>query len=80
MPAVRVVKADVVGRNHVRCILGGADGGRLKGIAFRALESALGTALLRRGGPPLHLAGRLDLDSWNGRESVPMIIEDAAPA
>jgi len=80
MPAVRVVKADVVGRNHVRCILGGADGGRLKGIAFRALESALGTALLRRGGPPLHLAGRLDLDSWNGRESVQMIIEDAAPA
>jgi len=80
LPAVRIVTADVVGRGHVRCILGGADGGRLKGIAFRALDSDLGAALLRRGGPPLHLAGRLDLDTWNGRESVQMIIEDAAAA
>jgi single-stranded-DNA-specific exonuclease len=77
---MRVVRADEVGRGHVRCILSGADGARLKGIAFRALGGALGAALLRRGGPPLHLAGRLDLNSWNGRESVQLIIEDAAAA
>jgi len=80
LTAIRIVSADVVGRGHVRCILGGADGGRLKGIAFRALDSELGAALLCRGGPPLHLAGRLELDTWNGRESVQMIIEDAAAA
>lgn len=80
LPAMRVVRADEVGRGHVRCILSGADGARLKGIAFRALGGALGAALLRRGGPPLHLAGRLDLNSWNGRESVQLIIEDAAAA
>lgn len=79
LPAVRIVKADVVGENHVRCILSGTDGGRLKSIAFRALDSELGQMLLHAGGLPLHIAGKIRLDHWAGRESVQLIIEDAAP-
>src|SRR5690606_39104755 len=67
LPAVRVARADVVGENHVRCFVSGADGARLKAIAFRALESPLGAALLQSGGVPLHLAGHLRPDSWQGR-------------
>jgi single-stranded-DNA-specific exonuclease len=74
----RVVKADVVGSGHVRCILTGAEGGRLKAIAFRSVDSELGQALLRAGGRPLHLAGPLRLDSWNGSTSVQLVIDDAA--
>ncbi|WP_029007451.1 single-stranded-DNA-specific exonuclease RecJ [Azospirillum halopraeferens] len=76
----RVVRADVVGANHVRCILSGAGGGRLKAIAFRALESDLGKALLTSGGAPLHLAGVLRADRWNGREGVQLLIDDGARA
>ena len=79
LPAVRVAKASVVGDNHVRCFLGDAQGGSLKAIAFRALESDLGPALLQTAGLPLHVAGRLQIDRWNGREGVQFIIEDAAP-
>ena len=50
LPAVRIVKADTVGQNHVRCILTDAGGGRLKAMAFRALDGPLGPALLSRGG------------------------------
>jgi single-stranded-DNA-specific exonuclease len=78
LPAVRVAKASVVGDNHVRCFLGDTQGGSLKGIAFRALDSDLGPALLQTAGLPLHVAGRLQIDRWGGRESVQFIIEDAA--
>ena len=36
LPSVRVAKADVVGKGHVRCILSDGGKGRLKAIAFRA--------------------------------------------
>ncbi|HYE51598.1 MAG TPA: single-stranded-DNA-specific exonuclease RecJ [Azospirillaceae bacterium] len=76
----RVVRADVVGGAHVRVILTGADGARLKGIAFRCLEGELGRTLLTSGGIPLHLAGTLRADRWNGNDGVQLLIDDAAPA
>jgi single-stranded-DNA-specific exonuclease len=81
LPSVRVVRADPVGDGHVRCILAGSDGGRLKAIAFRALGEELGRALMARDrAGALHLAGRLKLDTWQGREEAQLQIEDAAPA
>jgi single-stranded-DNA-specific exonuclease len=75
----RVVKADVVGTNHVRCILAaGAGAERLKAIAFRALDSDLGQALLQSGGRALHVAGHLRADTWQGRNGVQLMLEDAA--
>ena len=78
LPSARVAQASVVGTGHVSCFLAGPDGGRLRGIAFRALDTALGQALLGAGGAPLHLAGTLRLDRWNGRDRVEFRIEDAA--
>ena len=78
LPAQRVVMADVVGTNHVRCVLTGPDGGRLKAIAFRVAGEELGRALLGSRGAALHIAGRLKLDSWQGRDQVQIQIEDAA--
>jgi single-stranded-DNA-specific exonuclease len=77
-PAQRVVMADVVGTDHVRCVLTGPDGGRLKAIAFRVAGEELGRALLASRGATLHVAGRLKLDSWQGRDQVQIQIEDAA--
>jgi len=77
---VRVGKADIVGDGHIRCFLSGGGGGRLKAIAFRAVGSPLGHALLDRAGAPLHLAGRLRADNWQGREDIQFMILDGAPA
>ncbi len=74
----RLAKADVVGNGHVRCFVQGAGGGRLKAIAFRAMDGPLGPALLQHDGAALHLAGKLRLDQWSGRDSVQLIMEDAA--
>jgi single-stranded-DNA-specific exonuclease len=80
VPAAQIVKADVVGESHVRCILTGATGGRLKAIAFRALDTPLGAALLQARGRALHIAGHLRADRWNGRDEAQLLIEDAAEA
>ena len=78
VPDLTVGKADVVGKNHVRCFFSGRDGGRVQGIAFRSADSALGRALLDSYGEPLHIAGRLRADDWQGRQRVQLMIEDAA--
>lgn len=78
-PSARIVKADIVGKDHVRCFVTAADGGnRIKAIAFRAAGKPLGEALLRSGGVPLHLAGHLRIDTWGGTPTVQLVIEDAA--
>ncbi len=77
---VRIVRADVVGTKHVRCILGDQRGGRLGAIAFRVVGTGLGQALLNSGGASLHLAGTLRADEWRGERRVQLCIEDAAPA
>jgi len=78
--SAKIVRADVVGQNHVRCIFTGADGGKLKGIAFRAMDNDLGPALLQHGGRPLHVAGQLRSDDWQDRRDVQLFIEDVALA
>ena len=77
---VRLLKADVVGDGHLRCLVTGEGGGRLKAIAFRAMDGALGPGLRQRSGAAVHLAGHLRPDNWRGREGVQLIIDDAAPA
>ncbi len=66
LPAHRVSYADVVGSDHVRCTLTAGDGARLSAIAFRCADTALGKALLAKGGPPIHLAGHLSRNEWRG--------------
>jgi single-stranded-DNA-specific exonuclease len=80
VPNARIHSAQVVGENHVRCFLEGADGQRLKAIAFRARDTDLGKALLDDRGVRLHVAGKLRVDQWGAKERVQLIIDDAAHA
>jgi single-stranded-DNA-specific exonuclease len=79
----RVVRADRVGREGtaIRAFVEGEGGGpRLKALLFRAREGALADTLLGRNGLPLHLAGHLRAEEWNGSVSPGFIIADAAAA
>lgn len=72
----KVTYAEQVGINHIRCTLEGEDGTRLKAMAFRALGTPLGDALLARTNKSIEVAGTLKEDSWNGRHSVTCFIDD----
>jgi single-stranded-DNA-specific exonuclease len=81
LPNMRIVRAEVVGSQHVRCILAdGAGSARLKAIAFRSIEGELGPALLHGQGRGFHVAGHLRADNWQGREEVQLMVDDAALA
>jgi single-stranded-DNA-specific exonuclease len=77
-PSVRVKFAKQVGEAHLRCVLEATDGSRLEGVAFRAVGQPLGDLLQNTGGMPVHVAGSLKRDTWNGREKIELTIEDAA--
>jgi len=76
---VRLVRAELVGSDHVRLIASGQDGASFKAIAFRAAETALGQALLHgAAGRRLWLAGRAKIDDWGSRPQAELHLEDAA--
>jgi single-stranded-DNA-specific exonuclease len=74
----RAMETRVVGENHLRLILAGADGARIKAIAFRQAETPLGAALAAAGPRPFHIAGRLTRDDWGSQPQPQLEIEDAA--
>ena len=76
---VRLVRAEIVGTDHVRLIASGGDGASFKAIAFRAAESAMGQSLLHgAAGRRLWLAGRAKIDDWGSRPQAELHLEDAA--
>ena len=76
---VRLVKADIVGTDHVRLIARGDDGGSFKAIAFRAGTSDMGQALLHGAkDKKLWLVGRAKIDDWASRPQAELHLEDAA--
>nr|WP_309501495.1 single-stranded-DNA-specific exonuclease RecJ [uncultured Roseovarius sp.] len=78
--AMRITFAKRVGERHLKLRFGGDTGPQLDAISFGAFDGPLGPALEAHGGARFHLAGRLELNRWQGRESVQLRLEDAAPA
>ena len=80
IPSATLSYAAVVGDRHVRGFITSEGGGRLAAISFNSLDSPLGQALLKSDGAPLHIAGRLKANTWQGKTSAQLHIDDAAPA
>ncbi|HWU02944.1 MAG TPA: DHHA1 domain-containing protein, partial [Novosphingobium sp.] len=75
---VRVIKADVVGKDHLRMIVRGEDGASFKAMAFRAAESTLGQTLMHGSqGRKMWLAGRARIDDWASRRQAELHVDDA---
>ncbi len=78
-PAHRLRSARIVGETHVRVTVESSDGARLDAIAFRAVGSPLGDAILGAANAlPVHVAGQIRRDSWGGREKIELQIDDIA--
>jgi single-stranded-DNA-specific exonuclease len=76
---VRIVKCDIVGKDHVRAIVSGDDGASFKAMAFRQGESLLGQQLLHgERGRKYWLAGRAKIDDWGATPKAELHIDDVA--
>jgi single-stranded-DNA-specific exonuclease len=78
-PAHRVRFPQIVGKGgHISFSLTSGDGARLKAIAFRAAGTPLGDVLMRDNDQPLHCAGGLSIDHYQGREQPQFRLIDIA--
>ncbi|MER9456649.1 single-stranded-DNA-specific exonuclease RecJ [Mesorhizobium sp. M0091] len=80
LPRHRLADARAVGTNHIRADLQSESGGRIQGIAFRSVDTALGEFLFKNRGNTIHVAGSLSGNYWNGNRTVQFRITDAAKA
>ena len=86
-PAPRFVFPDctvhftkVVGANHLKVTFGDGISARIDAIAFGAMDGPIGPMLQGHNGARFHLAGRLEINTWQGRQRPQLRLEDAAPA
>lgn len=79
-PEVEIRFAKRIGDSHLKVTFSDGLAARLEAICFGAYDTAIGPALENHGGKRFHLAGRLDINTWGGRQSVQLRLEDAAPA
>ncbi len=80
LPGHQLAYVEEAGQSHLRARLRGGDGSTINVIAFRAAGQKLGAALLGNRGRPVHAAGSLAVNRWNGEERVQMRLIDIAPA
>ncbi|MEP3845626.1 MAG: single-stranded-DNA-specific exonuclease RecJ [Paracoccaceae bacterium] len=80
LASAQILNARKVGERHLKLTIGERGGARIDAIAFNAFDSALGPTLMDAGSQPFHLAGRLEVNSWRGKQTVQLRLEDAALA
>jgi len=79
-PSMSILDARRVGANHLKVRFGDIGGPQLEAIAFGAYDTALGPAVEGAGLAKLHLAGRVEINSFGGRNRVQLKLDDAARA
>jgi len=80
LPDMAIRHARRVGDAHLKLGLSDGMGANIDAIAFGAFDGPLGQALSEHGGARFHLAGRLEINSWRGRQQVQLRLDDAALA
>ncbi|WP_411837632.1 single-stranded-DNA-specific exonuclease RecJ [Paracoccus sp. ME4] len=86
-PAPRFAFADQVidsaatmGDRHLRLQFRSPGSPAMEAVAWGAMDGPLGPGLIGAKGRRFHLAGKLELSTWGGRERLRLRLDDAAPA
>jgi single-stranded-DNA-specific exonuclease len=73
-----IIKCDTVGDGHLRAILSGADGSRIKAMAFRSHDTPLGVAMVSAGKRRVFVTGRVKRDDWGKSPTAELHLDDLA--
>lgn len=74
-----IESAGTMGENHLRLSFRSTGGPALEAVAWGAMNGPLGPGLIGAKGRRFHLAGKLELSTWGGRERLRLRLDDAAP-
>lgn len=80
VPDVLIHHVRRVGADHLKLSFGDGLGARIDAICFGAMDGPIGKMIAAHDGARFHLAGRFEINRWQGRKSVQLRLEDAAPA
>jgi single-stranded-DNA-specific exonuclease len=80
LPDMQIRHARRVGSGHLKLTVSDGLGASLDVIMFSAFDGPLGPALEDHRGARFHLAGKLDVNFWQGRSRVQLRLDDAAKA
>lgn len=76
---LRIIKCDIVGKDHVRAIVAGDDGQSFKAMAFRQGETVLGQTMLHADRNRRYwFAGRAKIDDWGATPKAELHVDDIA--
>lgn len=76
---VKIFNPTIRGETHISVMISDWEGGaRMKAMAFGAVGTPLGEALLNHNNGSFHVTGKLKINEWQGRRSAELHIEDAA--
>lgn len=70
--------ASTMGDSHLRLNFRSPGSPALEAVAWGAMNGPLGPALIGAKGRRFHLAGKLELSTWGGRERLRLRLDDAA--
>ena len=73
---LQVVASNFVADKHIKSILRGKDGSVIKSVAFNAKSSPLEPYLDKNNHKKFSIAGKMNLNEWQGRKNIEFIIED----
>lgn len=78
---VRINRADILGSSHIKVMISDWEGGSwVKAMAFRAVDTPLGDALLSAKTDQFNILGQLKINEWQGKKTAEMHIVDVAYA
>lgn len=85
IPNVNIVKWDILKGEHLRCFLRDSHAGKnnktMKAMAFRCAETELGAMVMAcKPHQSVHLLCKAKLSTWQGVDSVELMVEDAGLA
>jgi len=78
MDSLNIAYAERLRGGHVRCAFSDREGVRVNAICFNAEENGLAEVLLSKHSKPVHVAGRVKQDNWNGRTRIDFQVVDIA--
>jgi single-stranded-DNA-specific exonuclease len=78
LPDLAIRHARRVGDSHLKLSLSDGMGAHLDAIAFGAFDGPIGKALTESERGRVHVAGRLEINCWQGRQTVQLRLDDAA--
>ena len=73
---LKSVNNKIIKDKHIKSLLIGQDGSKIKAVAFNSVKNEIGAYLLKKDSKLFNIAGKLSLNEWKGQSNVEFIIDD----